>query len=246
VLVEKPICQTEAEFGRITDALARKPDLVFQSNLILRRSPRLQELKKTIAEGDLGQLFYIEADYAYGRMHKITEGWRGQIPFYSVTAGGGIHMIDTILWLTGGAVVEVQGCGNRIATRDSPFRYDDFQVALLRMENNVIAKVASNFGCVYPHSHLFALYGTRASYVQNVLGAAMVTSRDPEAVPRPITTTHNVAKGAFIPRILQAIMGQAEPEISRREILEAMRVCLAIERAIGEKRTVQVNTIGSQ
>ena len=35
-----------------------------------------------------GKIFYIEGDYNYGRVKKITK--RGKIPFYSVTYGGGL------------------------------------------------------------------------------------------------------------------------------------------------------------
>jgi predicted dehydrogenase len=240
VLVEKPLCQTQQELDRIVDALDRFPNLTFQSNLILRRSPRLIELKQAIEAGDFGEIYYIEADYAYGRLYKITEGWRGKIPYYSVMAGGGIHVIDIVLWLTGKSVREVQGYGSRIATRDSAFAYDDFQVALLRMSEGLIAKVSANFACIYPHNHLFAIYGTKKSFVQNALGAAYLTSRDPASAPVMVTASPWVAKGAFIPRIVEAIRGRAEPEISRRELLDSMRVCLAIERSIHDGQAVKV------
>lgn len=240
VLVEKPLCQTADELTRISDALDRFPDRIFQSNLILRRSPRLIELKHQIDAGEFGELYCIEADYAYGRLHKITEGWRGQLPYYSVMAGGGIHVIDTVLWLSNARTLEVQGYGSRVATRDTAFAYDDFQVALMRMSGGLIAKVSANFACVHPHNHLFAVYGTRKTFVQNALGAAYLTSRDPAAQPAMVTTATSVAKGAFIPRIVEAIHGRAEPEISRKELLDSMRVCLAIERSIQDGQAIKV------
>jgi predicted dehydrogenase len=245
VFVEKPICQSADELERICAALDRHPGLVLGSNLILRRSPRLQALKRSIAAGEFGELFYVEADYAYGRVHKITEGWRGQLPCYSVMAGGGIHMIDMILWLTGGSVLEVQGFGNQIATRNTAFRFNDFQVALLRLQNDAIAKVSANFACVHPHHHLFAIYGTKRTFVQNVLGAAYIETRDPAVAPAPDPTTAFVAKGAFIPNFVDAILGRAPPEIARHEILDTMRVCAAIDRAIEERRTVRLQATGN-
>lgn len=240
VLVEKPLCHTEDDLQRIVAALARHPEKVFQSNLILRRSPRLQELKRAIDAGEFGDIYYVEADYAYGRVHKITEGWRGQLPHYSVMAGGGIHVVDTILWLTGKSVEEVQAYGNRIATRHTSFAFDDFQVALLRMSGDLVAKVSANFACVYPHNHLFAIYGTKKSFVQNALGAAYIASRDPDAKHSAPAAQAYVTKGAFIPAIVDAIRKQTKPEISREELLASMRVCLAIERAIQDKCQVRL------
>lgn len=238
VFQEKPICQTEAELDRIVAALKRHPELVFQANLILRRTPRLSALKAVIEGGEFGEIYYAEADYAYGRVQKITEGWRGSQPYYSVMAGGGIHMIDMLLWLTGRRVEEVQGYGNRIATRDTAFRFDDLSVALLRMEDGMIAKVSANFACVHPHSHLFAIYGTRKTFVQNVLGAAFVTSRDPAVAPELLPADSFTPKGAYIARFIDAIRTGTPPEISSEEIVHAMRVSLAIDQAIAEHRMV--------
>ena len=55
-----------------------------------------------MAAGDLGRVYYMEADYNYGRIHKIVDGWRGAIDYYSVFLGGAVHMVDLLLWLTGG------------------------------------------------------------------------------------------------------------------------------------------------
>jgi hypothetical protein len=84
------------------------------------------------------------------------------------------------------------------------------------------------------------VYGTKKTYVQNALGAANVTTRDPEVAPTPAPIGPMVGKGAFIPRIVDAIRGQAEPEIPRQELLDSMRVCLAIERAIRDRRTIRL------
>lgn len=239
VLVEKPLCHTESELDRITEALARHPDLVFQSNLILRRSPRLVALRDAIRAGELGELYYIEADYAYGRVQKITEGWRGEIPFYSVMAGGGIHMIDMVLWLTGRKVIEVHGYANQIATRDTSFRYEDFTVALLSMDNGMVAKISANFACVHPHHHLFSLYGTKRSFVQNALGAAYIGTRDPSVPPEPDLTNPYVQKGAFIPNFVGAIEGRNPPDMSRAELLDSMRVCVAIDQSVRDRCVVR-------
>ena len=40
-------------------------------------------------------------DYLYGRLQKITDDWRSRVADYSVMLGGGVHMVDLMLWLTG-------------------------------------------------------------------------------------------------------------------------------------------------
>ena len=64
-----------------------------------------------------GKIFYIEGDYNYGRVKKITKGWRGKIPFYSVTYGGGVHIIDLITWIVDELPIQVKADSNKIVTK---------------------------------------------------------------------------------------------------------------------------------
>ena len=74
VFVEKPLCLHEEEAKDIRIALRENPDLRISSNLILRKVPRFIRIKKMIDDGLLGDLYYLEGDYDYGRLHKLTEG----------------------------------------------------------------------------------------------------------------------------------------------------------------------------
>ena len=64
-----------------------------------RTSERFLSLKRRIKKNNLGKIYYVEADYNYGRLNKIVKGWRSKIKNYSVTLGGGIHLIDLITFL---------------------------------------------------------------------------------------------------------------------------------------------------
>ena len=110
VFVEKPLCLREREAVQIRRAFAQKKHLHLSSNLILRRCPRFLKLREMIKNGDLGEVFSIEGDYHYGRLEKITKGWRGQLPYYSVVHGGAVHMVDLIRWLTEEKIEEVTCC----------------------------------------------------------------------------------------------------------------------------------------
>ena len=55
-----------------------------------------------------GNIYYFEGDYNYGRLKKITSGWRGKIPFYSITLGGGSHIIDLSKFLINKRILEVK------------------------------------------------------------------------------------------------------------------------------------------
>ena len=64
----------------------------------------------------------MEAEYNYGRIEKITKGWRGDIKNYSIILGGGIHIIDIIQNLFGEKFKIVNIEGNKIVTKKTKFK----------------------------------------------------------------------------------------------------------------------------
>ena len=242
VFVEKPVCLLRSELDDIAARLAARPHLRFSSNLILRRAPRFRDLRATIAAGLLGRVYQIEGDYNYGRLHKITEGRRGRVPHYSVMLGGGVHLIDLMMWLTGARVTEVAAFGGRIATAGRDLPFDDAVTAILRFESGAIGKVSANFGCVYPHFHRLSVYGTEATFENDVGGGRLFTSRDPAEAPHAIDSPYpGTNKGDMLAAFVDAILGRGEPEVPATEVLATMFACLAIEDALhaGETRSVR-------
>jgi predicted dehydrogenase len=234
----------QREFDDIKAALDRHPELQLSSNLILRKSPRFIELKQLIADGVFGDIYHIEGDYLYGRLHKIVSGWRGEVDGYSVMHGGGIHLIDLLLWLLGEPIVEVAAMGNALAARGSRFRYNDLVAALLRFRGGALGKVSSNFGCVHPHFHALTVYGTKATYLNGVDSALLYTSREPAAEPKRLTSVYpGTHKGDLIDSFVDAIQGGPPPEVPANDVLRAMAVSLAIEEAVRRNGPVQVTQI---
>lgn len=241
ILVEKPLCLKREEAIEIRRLLAEKPDLRFSSNLVLRTVPRFQELKKLIANGELGDLFLVEGDYNYGRINKLTEGWRGQAEFYSVVYGGGVHIVDLLQWLAGDRITEVAAFGTAIATRGSAFRYDDTVVAVLKFQSGMIGKLSANFACVYPHYHALKLYGTKATFVNDRETAALIESRDPATPAREISSAYPAPdKSALIRNFVDVIRGDADPLVNPDAVFQAMSVCFAIQKAVQNGGSVVV------
>ena len=244
IFVEKPVCLYEEEALKIRSLLSERPHLKLSSNFILRMSPRFRLLKQMVRKGIFGDFFYAEGDYNYGRVHKITEGWRGQIDFYSVVYGGAVHLIDLILWLTGDRVVEVVAYGNQIATKGSGFRYNDLVVSLLKFQSGMVAKIAANFGCVFPHFHGLSLYGTKATFVNGPDAGMLYDSSDPEKKPRKIEAPYpGIPKGALLYNFVDSILNGSTAEVSTQEVFETMSVCFAIEKAARTQGPVKVEPI---
>jgi predicted dehydrogenase len=244
LFVEKPVCLAWDELREIRRRLRSKPGLALSSNLVLRRSPRFVDLKRRVEAGELGRLYYLEADYNYGRIHKLLEGWRGRIPNYSVMLGGGVHVVDLLLWLTGGRVTEVVAFGNDLSTRGSSFRGMDLVAALLRFEDGTVAKLAANFGCVFPHFHRLLAYGTGGTFENGLDAGRLWRSRDPGAAPDRIDTLYPaVAKGALIPSFLDRILEGTPAAVPDDDVFRTMAVCFAIDRAVASGGTARVEDV---
>jgi predicted dehydrogenase len=241
VFVEKPLCLNAIELADIGQHLSRRPQLKISSNLILRRSPRFAELRQFMAAGELGEIFSIEGDYLYGRLSKITEGWRSQVEGYSVVHGGGIHLLDLMAWLIDDRIVEVSAFGNAIASRGSAFRYNDNVVAILKFSRGAVGRLSANFGCIHPHYHALNVFGTRATFMNGIDHARLYTSRDPAVEPEAIRTPYpGVHKGELIHSFLESIVSGAAEEISAEDVLRTMAVSIAVDEAVRRGSVVRV------
>lgn len=241
VFVEKPLCLTDDEFDAIAAALDRRPDLQLSSNLLLRRYPRFAEIERRVRAGAFGTLYRLEADYDYGRLEKVTGGWRGRIPHYAVMHGGGIHVIDLVMWLKDARPVEAFAYGSGLATAGYGLPFPDTVVALLRFADGAVGKIGADFACVRPHFHAVTLSGTLAAFSHTENGAFVWSSRDPGVAAERLDLPYpGVGKDALLPEFAASILDGTPPVVTTQEVLDAMAVALAIERA---RRTGRPQTI---
>ena len=245
VFVEKPLCQTARQAREIRAALGERPELVLSSNLLLRASPRFELLKRWIDDGRFGRVYYMEGDYDYGRLWKLTEGWRGDLEAYSVTLGGTIHLIDLLLWLTGDRVVRAQATANRLVTEGTKFRFDDLVVAILELESGGVMKVAANFGCVHPHYHDVQVFGTKATFVNGLDAATLWTDPGEGAQSERVDAAYpGIRKGHLIRSFVDAVAGEGAPLVTADEVFHVLAVCFAIDRAAETGAAVAVEAFG--
>ena len=246
VFVEKPFCLYFNEAVELRKLLSEHPEIHLSSNLNLRTCPRFNYFKTLIKSGEMGQIVYVEADYLWGRIQKLTNGWRKNMEFYSIIHGAAVHIIDLVMWITQMKPVEVQSYGNQIATENSGFRYNDFAVILMRFENGTVAKVTANGGCVHPHFHKLSVFGTDKTFVHDDSGARLFESRDPKAKPTEILEEYPgiEEKRNIIISFVEAIMNPKKKAIvSSNDSFETMSVCFAAERAMTERTPIRIEYI---
>jgi predicted dehydrogenase len=244
VFCEKPLCLYEREAAEIAALLRERPGLRLSSNVPLRLSPRFVEIRERVLGGELGEIFHMEGDYDYGRRHKLTDGWRGDLPYYSVVLGGAIHVVDLLLWMTGKQATEVLcAAGSGIATAGTKFRHDDFVTATLRMDDGSTMKVNANLGCVSPHFHAVRVYGTEGTFVNGMPDGALHRPGGSETVGAAYP---GVAKGDLLHSFVEAVLGRGEPIVSERDVFETLSACFAIERALREGGSAPVANLAGR
>lgn len=243
VMVEKPICLTEAELKNLISIFKKKKKLKISTNFTLRGSGIFNQIKNKIS--DFGKIYYIEASYNYGRIEKIIKGWRSTIPFYSVTHGGTIHLIDLIMWLTKKKIIKVISIGNKISTNKSKFRFKDCVSTLCLFEDGSTAKFNANFGCVTPHHHLVQIYGTKKTFIHNLENSFLYSNRDTDKKNKKVfkfnRNLFTYDKSKTLNDFIISIVKNKKINISKKNILDVMSVSIAIEKSLKTKKWEKVN-----
>ncbi len=242
VFAEKPLCRTLAELQAIKRAWGRHHGKVkLSSNLVLRAAPAYQWLKRHLAAGEFGTPYAFDGDYLFGRLEKITTGWRREVDDYSVMQGGGVHLVDLMLWLLGERPVSVYATGNRICTQHTAFRYLDYVAATLRCPSGLTGRVTANFGCVHRHQHVVRLFGTKATFVCDDAGPRISLTRDPAAAATPVTLSPLPAtKGALIPQFVTAVLMDEDLSAHTQTLFDVISVCIACDEALHARSEVEV------
>lgn len=232
VFAEKPLCRTSEELAAIR-AARQVSGRALRSNLVLRAAPLYRWLREAIAGGEFGEVFAVDGDYLYGRLWKITEGWRRDVPEYSVMQGGGIHLVDLMIWLTGQRPDRVMAVGNRITTRDTRFRYPDFVAASFSFGSGLVGRISANFGCVHRHQHVLRVFGTQATFVYDDAGARVHRVRQDGAAGEPLALSGLPAtKGDLIPDFVQAIASGQALDTAADHDLAVVSACVAADLAL--------------
>ena len=241
VFVEKPLCLTEAELAAVQRA-AREAKRHLASNLVLRAAPLYRHLKTLVARGDLGTIYAFDGDYLYGRLHKITDGWRGEIPDYSVMLGGGIHLVDLMLGISGQRPSAVSASGNRISTSGTRFASHDFVAATYEFPSGLVGRITANFGSVHRHHHVVRVFGTRGTFIYDDAGARLHRDRDPATAATALDLAPlPPSKGVLIPEFVAGIRAGADPCAAAEREFDVIAACIATDQALAIGKPIEVH-----
>lgn len=241
VFVEKPMCLTAEELRAIREVCDDCKELKLASNLVLRSAKLYRWLRESVSEGHFGEIFSVEGNYLWGRLWKLTEGWRKNINNYSIILGASVHLIDLMLWITGEKPVAVSSFGNNICTKNSCFNREDFASSIFRYDSGLIGNITANAACVHPHQHVFKVYGTKRTFIYDDQGPRFFDSAEKNAVPERLNLSALPdTKGDYLAEFIKNIVGSKKLLIGAKEEFDLMSVCLAAQEALGTGKENEV------
>ncbi len=244
VFVEKPLCRSLEELREIKQVWLKSDTPHLLSNLVLREAPVYRWLKHAISSDDLGEIYAVDGDYLYGRIHKITEDWRKDVPNYSVMQGGGVHLVDLMLWFSGAKPDSVTAVGNRICTAGTDFRYNDYVTTTFKFSSGLIGRITANFGCMHPHQHVLRVFGTKGTFIYDDQGPRLHTNRAPTVTPTSLELSPlPSSKGDLIPNFVEGILAGKDTNAQSQHEFDVISACVAVDEALQTSKEVSIHYI---
>ncbi len=244
VLCEKPLAMKMEDCRAIVDA-AEKSDKKFMVGQVARKTPGFIIGKQLVDSGEIGDLFFIESEYAHDYSLQPKGEWRKDpVNLRYPVVGGGCHAMDLLRWIAGDPI-EVFAYSNHKALTDWPV--DDCTIAVLKYHNNVIGKVMTSIGCKRPYTMRTVLYGTKGTIIMDNTSASITlykaftyqqtgkTKYLPTEIP-VVANSHNMA--SEIEDMCHAILNDEPVETNAVDGANTVAVCMATVQSSAEGRPV--------
>jgi UDP-N-acetylglucosamine 3-dehydrogenase len=163
VLCEKPMALTPDECRnmiRISGKTGRK----LMIGQVCRYAPGFMLTKKLIDSGQIGELFFVESEYAHDYSNiKGIGSWRTDPEkLRHPVVGGGCHAVDLLRWIVGNPY-EVNAYSNRKVLKSWPV--DDCTVAIMRFHDDILGKVMVSIGCKRKYTMRSVFYGSKGTII---------------------------------------------------------------------------------
>ena len=239
IIVEKPMCLKTEQLLKIKNLIKKKPNIKIISNLVLRTNSLFLKFKNNISYKDI---FYIEADYVWGRKEKLYQ-WRSQIKDYSVTLGAAIHVIDLVMWFTKKKPINVTSFGNNLATKKTNFRNKSFIVYIFEFPGNVIVKISANAPSIYNHFHEVKIFEKNKTLVHNYLGSYAFIKKNKKTIFNKIDYEYPDKKNRkkLIQNFIDVLIDdRIKPIITLKEQFDLMSVCFASDISLKLKKKIKI------
>ena len=245
VLCEKPMALNLEDCQMMLDAQKRTGSGLMIGQ-VCRCTPGFIAAKKLVDEGKIGELFFVESEYAHNyEKAKGKNNWR-MTPERSGFIGGGCHAVDLLRWIAGDPT-EVFAYSNHKCLTDWPT--DDCVIAIYKFPNDVKGKVFTSTGCCRAYTMRTVLYGTAGTiicdnttpYIQLFEKGEEIQGHRRYSCPIQIPVSlnsHNI--GAEIDIFIDAILKGEKMPISSLEGANTIAVCTATVESTKTGKPVEI------
>ena len=240
VLCEKPLALIREDVKEIIE-VAEESGRKFMVGQICRFTPSFEKAKELIEEGTLGELYFIESEYAHDYMTFLKE-WRADPKRHGVI-GGGCHAVDLIRWLAGDpAEVFAYGTHKLLPMVE----YDDATIAIMKFDENLAGKVFVSTGCKRDYTMRTVIYGTKGTLICDNTSPTMTLfttdengiTQDPQTIEVEVNN-HNAVKEFAV--FADAIINDKKVLTDALEGAKTVEVCLAIIESAKTGKIVKPN-----
>jgi len=239
LIVEKPLCLNLSELKKINNLLKKNKNLFITSNLVLRVNSLFKKIKKITKNNN--EIFYIEADYIWGRRQKLY-GWRSKTKNYSLIHGAAIHMIDLIMWLTSLKPKTVYAIGKKKFTKKSKFKKNNLVVMLLEFPKDILVKITANSLAVHNHFHEVKVFYNNKTFENNNLGSYLFKNNKILKIKSNYPDNKN--KKRMIQNFIDYLKNRSIKKIiSHKEQIDLMSVCISAERSMKLNKKIKIKYI---
>ena len=248
IMCEKPLALTREDIVAIIKAVEAHPECKFMVGQICRFTPAFVLAKKLISEGRIGELYFVESEYAHDYLHMFEanpKNWRSD-PERNGVVGGGCHAVDLLRWLVNDDPTEIYAYGTHKLL--VPYvEYDDANLAIMKFPNNIMGKVFVSTACKRGYTMRTCIYGTKGTLIFDNKSENMTAyfadenghnPKEPEMIPVEVNN-HNAA--AEFKVFADALVNDTEIETSVYEGAKTVEVCLGIVESSKTGKIVNPN-----
>lgn len=163
VLCEKPMALLLSDCKEMVKA-QKETGKKLMIGQVGRYTPAFKMAKDLCEKGEIGELFFIESEYAHDYSHLSgVGGWRiDPVNLRHPVIGGGCHAVDLIRWIAGDPS-EVFAYANRKVLTDWPV--DDCTIGVMKFPDGVMGKVLTSIGCKRLYTMRTVIYGTEGTII---------------------------------------------------------------------------------
>lgn len=243
VLCEKPMAMTVDECRQMIQ-VANRTGKKLMIGQICRYTPGFMDAKKLIDQGKIGDLFYVESEYAHDYSHiPGVDNWRiDPIRLRYPALGGGCHSVDLLRWIAGNPY-EVSAFSNKKVLTDWPT--DDCLIGILKFPKNVMGKVFVSVGCKRNYTMRSVFYGTKGTIItDNTSDFMTVFDTENGAINETkhpiIINNHNTA--GELSEFIDIIINDKPVKTDATQGASTVAVCLSmVESAMKNGQNVKVS-----